>query len=224
MFGRGGRSVVKVMEILDAIGKIDDKYILEYEGIQHQEKERKKKPKKYWAVLAACVAVFVLLGIPILKYGSDQNGIYQDTIGHISIHIYDSYTEFEEILPEKSLLQKLDGIAGAKVEYKGVCAGSSSYAPIAITSYRIRYTEEGKRPAIVEQSVRYRFTAEEIAKTQQYESIRTINNTMVYYGYNRSERRTEAAFMYNGHLYQVGSYDFSETTVWKLVEQLLESE
>ena len=210
---------MKVMEILDAIGKIDDKYILEYEEMENQRKGQNKKQKKQWVALAAGVAVFVLLCIPILQNGFPQDGGYSTTT-----HSYVSYTAFEEILPQNTLLQKLDGIAGAKVEYIGVCSGSSSYAPIAITSYRIRYTEEGKRPAVVEQSVRFRHTAEEIAKTQQYESIRTINNIMVYYGYNESEHRTEAVFMYDGHLYQVGSYDFSETTVWKLVEQLLESE
>ena len=209
---------MRTMQVLEAIGNIDSRYILEYEEIENQQQVGKKKPKKYWAVMAACVAIFVLLGIPLVEHISRQDASFPT-----SMHYYSSYEEFAKLLPKDTLLQKLDGIAGAKVEYFGVCSGSSSYAPIAITSYRISYTEEGKRPAIVEQSVRYRFTAEQIAKTKQYESIRTINNTLVYYGYNESERRTEAAFMYDGHLYQVGSYDFSEKTVWKLVEQLLES-
>lgn len=106
--------------LANAIGKISDKYVLEYNTDTVQKKKKptfRFNPK--WSI-AACLAVVVAVTALILPTLNKP-----DTGLEVKMHIFSSYEEFSEVVPSAKIIENLSHIDHVELEIYGAFQDTS---------------------------------------------------------------------------------------------------
>lgn len=100
--------------LINAIGNISDKYVLEYStDIVQQKKKPKFRFNPKWSI-AACLAVVVAVTALILPtINKPDNNL------EVKMHIFSSYEEFSAVVPGTEIVENLSHIDGVKLEIYG---------------------------------------------------------------------------------------------------------
>ncbi len=100
--------------LINAIGNIGDKYVLEYTTDTASQKKKpvfKFSPK--WSI-AACLAVVVAVTALILPTINKP-----DTDLEVKMHIFSSYEEFSAVIPDTRIIENLSYIDDVELEIYG---------------------------------------------------------------------------------------------------------
>ncbi len=106
--------------LINAIGNIGDKYVLEYTTDTASQKKKsvfKFSPK--WSI-AACLAVFVAVTALILPTINKP-----DTGLEVKMHIFSSYEEFSAVVPDTRIIENLSYIEDVELEIYGAFQDTS---------------------------------------------------------------------------------------------------
>lgn len=106
--------------LVNAIGKISDKYVLEYNTDTVQKKKKSTfrfNPK--WSI-AACLAVVVAVTALILPTLNKP-----DTGLEVKMHIFSSYEEFSAVVPSTKIIENLSHIDDVELEIYGAFQDTS---------------------------------------------------------------------------------------------------
>lgn len=100
--------------LINAIGKISDKYVLEYTTDTAQQKKKSTlRFNSKWSI-AACLAIVVAVTALILPTINKP-----DTDLEVKMHIFSSYEEFSTVVPDTRIIENLSYIDDVELEIYG---------------------------------------------------------------------------------------------------------
>lgn len=207
--------------LINAIGQISDKYILEYTiGTYQQKKKAIFTFNTKWSI-AACLAVVVaftaLIYLPINK---PDNGVLK-----MKMHIFSSYEEFSKVMPDTKIVENLSHIDGIELEIYGVFQNPSFEDSTKIENFS-HFEIGAKTGTQYIASIHLRIndidSAEKHIETHALTSETEINGIPVSYAYNADMEYWDSVVIINKYFYNILFYSADEKEFLDFLTLVLE--
>lgn len=195
--------------LINAIGQISDKYVLEYTIETFGQKKKaifSFHPK--WGIVA-CLAVVVaftaLIYLPINKPGN--------SVLEMKMHIFSSYEEFFKIMPDTEIVENLSHIDGVELEIYGAFQNPSYKDTTKIENFshfEIGVKIETQYIASIHLEINAIESAEKHIETHALTSETEINDIHVSYTYNADMEYWDSVVIINENFYNILFYSADE--------------
>lgn len=207
--------------LIKAIGNIGDKYVLEYETDATQKKKKSIKFNSKWSI-AACLAVVVAVTALILPTMNEP-----DTTLEVKMHIFSSYEEFSEVVPDAKIVENLSNIEGVDLEIYGAFRELSIEDATKIENFS-HFEIEAKAGEQYIANVNIRLNdvtgAEKHIENAALTSSIEINGLQVCYAYNSGKEYWDSAVVIDGDYYNILFHSANEQEFIDFLTNLLETE
>ena len=200
--------------LINAIGQISDKYVLEYTIDTYPQKNKSILRFNAKWTIAACLAVIYL---PINK---PDNGVLKT-----KMHIFSSYTEFSKIMPDTKIVENLSHIDDVKLEIYG--AFQKPWYGDATKAENFSYFEIGAKKGMqyianIHLRLNNVDSAEKHIETHALTCTTEINGISVSYAYNADMEYWDSVVILNKNFYNIHFYSADENSFLEFLTLTLE--
>lgn len=207
--------------LVEAIGNIDDKYILEYAEYIHQEKKKPMFRFNKWA-LAACIAAVLAAAALIIPALNKVNNV--ELIE--KAHIFSSYEEFAAVVPNTQIIENLSSIEGVELKIYGVFKDVSMEDASEIENFS-RFEILARKGDVLAANVFLSLNDTEGAQNHIIYSGLTneavIGGITVYYVYDSNGEYWDSVLVADQNYYNILYHSESEQEMLEFLKELLEN-
>lgn len=207
--------------LINAIGNIGDKYVLEYEAdITPQKKKSFFRFSPKWSI-AACLAVVVAVTALILPTMIKPD----DGTLEVKMHIFSSYEEFSEVMPDTKIVENLSYIDGVELEIYGAFQDVSIEDATKIENFS-HFEIGAKTGDQYVANIYLRLNdidgAEKHIENSALTSKTEINGIPVSYAYNDDGEYWDSVVIVNENNYNIRFYSAEEKDFLEFLTLVLE--
>ena len=200
----------------DAMSELDTKYV--NEALSYKKKAKKSIWVK-WGAVAACLCLVVAAGIFGLAQGADGPSEY-------AAHIFSSYDEFANVVPNIQIIENLSNIDGVDVTIYGSLIDVSIEDHTDIKNYAwfdIGAKQGEKTIAAVRLQLNDKDSAAVYINNNSLVNETTINGEQIFYAYNADMEYWDSIVEVNGNCYNILYYSTSEQDFIDFISVLLKT-
>ena len=207
--------------LINAIGKISDKYVLEYAiDTYPQKKQSILKFNTRWTIVACLAVVVVFTTLIYLPINKPDNGVLET-----KMHIFSSYTEFSEIMPNSKIVENLSRIEGVKLEIYGAFQ-NPWYEDATKAENFSHFVIDAKKGMQYIANIHLRLnnvdSAEKHIETHALTCTTEINGISVSYAYNADMEYWDSVVIMNKNFYNIHFYSADEKKFFEFLTLTLE--
>lgn len=207
--------------LINAIGKISDKYVLEYTIDTYPQKNKSILRFNAKWTIAACLAVVVVFTTLIyLPINNPNNGVLKT-----KMHIFSSYTEFSKIMPDTKIVENLSHIDDVKLEIYGAFQKpwyEDATKTENFSHFEIRVKKGMQYIASIHLRPNNVDSAEKHIETHALTCKTEINDLSVSYAYNADMEYWDSVVIINKNFYNILFYSTDEKNFLEFLTLTLE--
>lgn len=203
-------------ELYEVLGDINEKYV---KDVKEYHKVKKSVWLK-WSVMAACLCLIVIITTPFLY--KDKSAI--DSPGESKIHIFSSYDEFANVVPNMRIIEQLVNIDGVDVAICGTFVDLSIEDSTKVENYAwfdIEAKHEDNYIATIQLKLNDADSADSYVRNHALANETEINGEHIFYTYNADMGYWDSIIEMDGHFYNVHYYGSEETEFHAFINVLL---
>lgn len=207
--------------LINAIGKLSDKYVLEYTIDTYPRKNKSiLKFNVKWAIVACIAVVVIFTTLIYLPINKPDNSVLKT-----KMHIFSSYTEFSKIMPNTKIVENLSHIDGVNLEIYGVFQ-NPCYEDATKTENFSQFEIGAKKGVQYIASIHLRpnnvDSAEKYIETHSLTCKTEINGISVSYAYNADKEYWDSVVIINKNFYNILFYSADENSFLEFLTLTLE--
>lgn len=207
--------------LIDAIGNVSDKYVLEYNAdVAPQKKKSTFRFNPKWSIAACLAAVIAITAVipPILNK--------RDTNSEMKMHIFSSYDEFSAVVPDSKIIKNLSCVNDVQLEIYGAFKSISikdAQKARNFSHFEIRAKNGDKYVANIFLTLNDVKGAEKHIKNAGLTTKTKINGISVSYIYNSDMGYWDSVIVVNQNYYNILFHSADEREFIEFLTKLLKS-